>query len=110
MGPEDSPYKGGAFFLDIRFPTNYPFKPPRVTFQTRIYHPNINSYGIIHLDILEEKWSPALNIGKILYGIHSLLSEPNPNEPLEPGIASECIYHREYYEKTAKEWTKKYAC
>uniref|UniRef100_A0A8C8Z7F5 E2 ubiquitin-conjugating enzyme n=1 Tax=Prolemur simus TaxID=1328070 RepID=A0A8C8Z7F5_PROSS len=68
MGPNDSPYQGGVFFLTIHFPTDYPFKPPKVAFTTRIYHPNINSNGSICLDILRSQWSPALTIskGKIL--------------------------------------------
>ena len=64
MGPPDSPYQGGVFFLKIQFPTDYPFKPPMVAFTTRIYHPNIDSNGSICLDILASKWSPALNLSK----------------------------------------------
>ena len=64
MGPTDSPYTGGVFFLAIHFPTDYPFKPPKVNFTTRIYHPNINGNGSICLDILRDQWSPALTISK----------------------------------------------
>jgi ubiquitin-conjugating enzyme E2 D/E len=64
MGPGDSPYSGGVFFLAIHFPTDYPFKPPKVNFTTRIYHPNITSNGSICLDILRDQWSPALTISK----------------------------------------------
>lgn len=67
MGPGDSPYSGGVFFLAIHFPTDYPFKPPKVNFTTRIYHPNINSNGSICLDILRDQWSPALTISKGTY-------------------------------------------
>ena len=69
MGPDDSPYAGGVFFLNLRFPTDYPFKCPRVTFTTRVYHPNINSNGIINVDILLSKWSPALTASKVLLSI-----------------------------------------
>ena len=53
-GPDDSPYAGGVFFLNIRFPTDYPFKPPKIAFTTRIYHCNVNSNGSICLDILKD--------------------------------------------------------
>ena len=62
MGPEDSPYHQGVFFLNIHFPPDYPFKPPKVTFTTKVYHMNINSNGSICLDILKDKWSPALQV------------------------------------------------
>lgn len=74
MGPGDSPYSGGVFFLAIHFPTDYPFKPPKVNFTTRIYHPNINSNGSICLDILRDQWSPALTISK------GMSSKPWQNE------------------------------
>jgi ubiquitin-conjugating enzyme E2 D/E len=79
MGPDDSPYSGGVFFLDIHFPADYPFKPPKVSFTTRIYHCNINSNGGICLDILKDQWSPALTISKvctILFLIEETLLTP----------------------------------
>ena len=110
MGPSDSPYQGGVFFLNIHFPTDYPFKPPKCVFTTRIYHPNINSNGSICLDILKDQWSPALTISKVLLSISSLLTDPNPDDPLVPEIANIYKQDRKKYDETAKEWTKKYAC
>ena len=68
MGPGDSPYAGGVFFVLIHFPPDYPFKPPKVQFQTKVYHPNVNTQGSICLDILKEQWSPALTISKASLG------------------------------------------
>ncbi|CAG8817026.1 19856_t:CDS:2, partial [Gigaspora margarita] len=95
IGPPESPYKDGVFFLDIHFPTEYPFKPPKVNFTTRIYHPNINSDGIISIDTLSDQWSPALTISK--------------DDPLVPEIAHVYKTDRTRYEATAREWTRKYA-
>ena len=109
MGPEDSPYSGGVFFLDIHFPADYPFKPPKVHFTTRIYHCNINSNGGICLDILKDQWSPALTISKVLLSICSLLTDPNPDDPLVPDIAQLLKTDRARHDSTAREWTSKYA-
>ena len=109
MGPDDSPYAGGVFFLNIHFPTDYPFKPPKCNFTTRIYHPNINSNGSICLDILKDQWSPALTISKVLLSISSLLTDANPDDPLVPEIAHIYKTDRPKYEATAREWTRKYA-
>ena len=109
MGPGESPFEGGVFFLDINFPPDYPYKPPRVTFSTKIYHPNINSSGGICLDILKDQWSPALTISKVLISICSLLDDPNPDDPLVPAIAD--LYKRdknEYFLK-AKTYTLQFA-
>jgi ubiquitin-conjugating enzyme E2 E len=77
-GPDGSPYENGTFFLDIHFPTDYPFKPPKVTFRTRVYHCNVASGGQICLDILKDNWSPALTVSKVLLSIASLLTDANP--------------------------------
>ena len=61
MGPRDSPYQDGVFYLSITFPEEYPFKPPMIKFITKIYHCNINSRGSICLDILKNEWHQLVN-------------------------------------------------
>ncbi|XP_040370082.1 ubiquitin-conjugating enzyme E2-17 kDa-like [Rosa chinensis] len=110
MGPADSPYAGGVFLVSIKFPGDYPFKPPKVEFKTKVYHPNINSTnGSICLDILKDQWSPALTISKVLLSISSLLTDPNPDDPLVSEIANMYKTNRAKYEATASSWTHKYA-
>ncbi|EDO33976.1 predicted protein [Nematostella vectensis] len=109
LGPPGSVYEGGVFFLDIHFPSDYPFKPPKVTFRTRIYHCNINSQGMVCLDILKDSWSPALTISKVLLSICSLLTDCNPADPLVGSIAALYVQNRSEHDATAKEWTKRYA-
>jgi ubiquitin-conjugating enzyme E2 D/E len=109
IGPSASPFQGGVFKLEIHFPTDYPFKPPKVMFVTKVYHPNINAHGGICLDILKDQWSPALTISKVLLSICSLLTDPNPKDPLVPDVANQYMQNRAAYEATAREWTLKYA-
>jgi len=109
MGPTDSPYEGGVFMMIIKLLADYPFKPPKVTFETKIYHPNINSSGGICLDILKDQWSPALTISKVLISICSLLCDPNPDDPLVPDIARMYVRDRDKYNRTAQLWTIQYA-
>lgn len=109
LGPPGSVYEGGVFFLDIHFPLDYPFKPPKVTFRTRIYHCNINSQGVLCLDILKDNWSPALTMSKVLLSVCSLLTDCNPDDPLVGSVATQYIHSREEHDRIAREWTKKYA-
>ena len=55
---------------------------PASAAHARSYHPNINSNGSIRLDLLQEEWSLAETIGKVLHAIVSLMNDPNPDDPL----------------------------
>ena len=109
MGPEGSPYQGGIFYLRIEFPLDYPFKPPKIVFTTKIYHCNINMSGGICLDILKEQWSPALTISKVLLSICSMLDDQNPDDPLMLDAAKLYIHDREKFNEIAQNYTLKYA-
>ncbi|KAA0152085.1 hypothetical protein FNF27_05513 [Cafeteria roenbergensis] len=109
MGPEDSPYSGGVFHLDIKFPKDYPFKPPKLRFKTRIYHCNVSASGEICLDILKDKWSPALTLSKVLVSLSSLLTDPNPADPLEASIAQLLIHDKPKHDARAREYTLRHA-
>uniref|UniRef100_A0A0E0JMA2 UBC core domain-containing protein n=1 Tax=Oryza punctata TaxID=4537 RepID=A0A0E0JMA2_ORYPU len=87
LGPAQSPYEGGVFKLELFLPEEYPMAAPKVRFLTKIYHPNIDKLGRICLDILKDKWSPALQIRTVLLSIQALLSAPNPDDPLSDNIA-----------------------
>jgi len=112
-GPEDTPYEGGSFELEVLVPNSYPNEPPKVHFITPVYHPNVDSGGRICLDSLKMPpkgaWTPSLNISTLLTTIRLLLATPNTDDPLMPEITEQCITQQEEFKKTARNWTHKYA-
>ena len=109
VGPAGSVYEGGVFRLAIHFPGDYPFMPPKVKFTTQIFHMNIDRRGAICLDILKDQWSPALTVSKLLLSICSLLTDPNPDDPLVPEYATMFKNRRGEYDTHARDWTQRYA-
>lgn len=109
-GPDDSPYAGGIFKIDINIPAEYPFAPPKMKFVTKVWHPNISSQtGAICLDILKDQWSPALTIKTALLSLQALLSCPEPNDPQDAEVANMYLSNRPEFTSTAKFWTECYA-
>jgi len=88
FGPSDTCYSEGTFIIDIVIPAEYPFKPPKMKFDTKIWHPNISSQtGAICLDILKNEWTPALTIRTALISLQALLCAPEPDDPQDAVVA-----------------------
>ena len=66
-GPEGTPYSNGIWRLHFRMPEDYPASPPKASFRTRIWHPNVEeTTGSICVDTLKRDWQPALTLRDIL--------------------------------------------
>lgn len=109
-GPPDTPYEGGTYVVDIKIPNEYPFRPPVMKFETKLWHPNVSSQtGAICLDTLGTAWSPVLTIKSALLSLQSLLSTPEPKDPQDAEVASMLMNHPEQFDRVAREWAVKYA-
>jgi len=110
LGPPGTPFEGGTYVVDIKIPGEYPFRPPLMKFDTKIWHPNVSSQtGAICLDTLSSAWSPVLTIKSALLSLQSLLSTPEPKDPQDAEVASMLMRNEKEYFRVASEWAVKYA-
>lgn len=84
-GTEDSYWNGATYWFTFKIPENYPYEPPVVHCQTKIWHPNIDLEGNVCLNILRKDWKPVLSINHVIFGLETLFLSPNPNDPLNKG-------------------------
>ncbi|KAI1445024.1 ubiquitin-conjugating enzyme/RWD-like protein [Annulohypoxylon stygium] len=104
-GPPGTPYEGGNFVVDVIIPNEYPFRPPVMKFDTKVWHPNISSQtGAICLDTLSSAWSPVLTIKSTLLSLQGLFESPEPKDPQDAEVARMMINDREAFNKKAHEW------
>eukprot|EP00388_Colpodella_angusta_P025346 GDKK01002345.1.p1 GENE.GDKK01002345.1~~GDKK01002345.1.p1 ORF type:complete len:195 (-),score=32.36 GDKK01002345.1:99-683(-) len=109
-GPDDTPYAGGVFEVDIVIPEDYPFSPPKMKFITKVWHPNVSSVtGAICLDILKDQWSPALTMKTAMLSLQALMCSPEPNDPQDAVVATMYKERQAEFVSTAKFWTESYA-
>ena len=116
VGPEDSPFENGTFFLEIKYNESYPFKPPQIYTKTKIFHPNLNCESgrvcCCALDFLKDSWSPDIDILKILLAFQNLLICPKIDRVCGLGNIYAAKLWKEdkaKYDSIAKEYTEKYA-
>eukprot|EP00899_Mesostigma_viride_P012235 jgi/Mesvir1/21011/Mv08066-RA.1 len=107
FGPDDTPWDGGTFRLQMDFTEDYPNKAPIVKFISKMFHPNIYNDGGICLDILQNQWSPIYDVSAILTSIQSLLCDPNPNSPANSEAARLYSESRKEYDRRVREVVEK---
>ena len=105
-GAPETVYDGHTYRLSIKFPADYPFTAPTIKFLTPCYHPNVDQYGDICLDILKERWSAAYSASTVLTSLRSLLSDPNNDSPLNVEAANLWDNTAEYERVLARKYAE----
>ncbi|XP_074640548.1 putative ubiquitin-conjugating enzyme E2 7 isoform X2 [Tubulanus polymorphus] len=106
----------GLFKAHLTFPQEYPYKPPKMTFVSKIWHPNVHSDGTVCISILHEpgedkygyeraseRWLPVHTVESILLSVISMLSDPNTESPANIDAAKQ---FRENFRAFRKEVSK----
>ena len=115
IGPNDTSFAGGLFYLKIQFPKDYPDKGPEVLFVTPIYHINVNHInqegcplGHICLSTLNF-WNSSYSMREVLTNIFALFYLGNPKSPFGLDRATELVQNQALFERKVKYFTNKYA-
>lgn len=110
LGPANSPYEDGVFFLSIHFPPDYPFSPPDFPLLTPIYHPNVSARGGICSCVLKQKWSPTLTVSTVLLTVREVMAAPSGvDHVLRQDIAEVFKADKPRFEELARQCTLQYA-
>ncbi|KAF8824535.1 hypothetical protein HHX47_DHR8000380 [Lentinula edodes] len=101
-GPEGTPYAGGYFKVKFRFTEEFPAAPPKCTFATKIFHPNVSNSGEICVNTLKKDWKSTYGIGHILVTVKCLLIYPNPESALDEEAGKLLLEDYQAYASRAK--------
>lgn len=115
LGPKNTPYQDGIFRARLEFPPEFPFQPPLMTFESKMWHPNVYPDGRVCISILhppgedkygyetaEERWSPIQSVESVLISVISMVSDPNDESPANLDAAIEWRKKPKEYEKHCK--------
>ena len=108
LGPQDTPYAGGLFFLTVDFPDDYPKSAPEVKFKNKIYHLNVNNSGHVCISTLNE-WKEGTTMSEVLSLIFALFYKENPKSAYDNQRANLFLNDRATFDANVREWTRKYA-
>ena len=115
VGPRDTPYVGGLFFLKISFPQDYPQTSPRINFLTPIYHLNVwpRNDAKENLGLITERafnyWKPNSPAKEILTKLYAIFYINNEQEYYLPERLSEYKQNNYLYNLKVEYFTNKYA-
>lgn len=110
LGPEATPYYGGAWQMVIKVPSDYPQSAPKAFFKTRIFHPNVQpSTGEVCVDTLKRDWTPTTSLCDILVTIRCLLVHPNPESALNEDAGKLLLEDYAAFSRTARLMTNVHA-
>ena len=103
IGPKNTPFENGLFFIEIKLDDQYPESKPLVRFRTRVYHPNVNwCSGQICLDYIKGKWTSNNTLRDAILSIFNLLRNPVFNSTLNGDTSKDDKEAPDYQEKARK--------
>ena len=108
LGPQDTPYANGLFYLTADFPDDYPKHGPEVKFKNKMYHLNVSSNGHVCISTLN-KWVPGTTMSEVLSLIFALFYKQNPDSAYIKERAELFKKDRKTFDENARKFTKDYA-
>jgi ubiquitin-conjugating enzyme E2 R len=118
--PKDTPFEGGIFELELKFPSDFPMSPPELKFVSEFWHPNVFQDGRVCISILhppvddpmsgelpQERWLPTQTVSTIILSVLSILGDPNFSSPANVDASVECKQQPEVYKKRVRKLVEK---
>ena len=107
-GPKGTPWEGGLYKINLKFPEDYPVLPPKCVFEKKLFHPNVYPSGAVCLSIIndEEDWRAGLKVKDILLGIQDLLANPNNKSPAQKEAFESYNKKSDEYRRKVREQAK----